>query len=414
MTEDNAEDVFNQAEDSQQPLYLYNAKNNTLIINRDQRGTAVIESKLPELKVYIMDTCMVKSIYYSNPDNTGTLTFTCNGNYPGELIIENDKGVSAIQGFSDVSYEYNLSPISPISPQYTIVYDKGQMMKETRNANGEVLSTVADSVSIGMYIVPLINGETNTVNEDDYEGTDLTNYSDGKLIVNLQPNSENPDEGDGIDTDENGETGIFIATTMTDEAAGNVANNVENNELTPGGGQYAEDYDGITFMVPAGEGVIMIDQIVDLGYEFHLRIGTGAPATLSTGEEGRVEAKVPYKVEEPTYCYLYMVEAPMSARAAARTGHDTRVGKRSHAHGTIYSVTVSPNKVKASNTPAQASGGIITPSKEQGDEIEIEGIQGVKVVNTVDDRWFTIDGRQIDKPTQKGLYIHNRKKVVVK
>ena len=230
----------------------------------------------------------------------------------------------------------------------------------------------------------------------------------------MQPDNENPEDGDGIDIDENGETGIFIATTMTDDAAGNVANNVDNNELTPGGGQYAEDYDGITFMVPAGEGVIVIDQIVDPGYEFHLKIGTGAPVTLSTSDEGRVEAEVKYEVTEPSYCYLYMVEVPISTRASARARNDTRLGKRPRAHGTIYSVKVSPSKVNAANTPSQASGGVIPPSQEQGDIMELEGIQGVKVVQTTDDRWFTIDGRQIDKPTKKGLYIHNRKKVVVK
>ena len=411
VTENNAEDICNQAEDTEQPLYIYNAKNNTLIINKDQRGTAVIESRLPELKVYIMDTCMVKSIYYNDPDNTGTLTFTCNGNYPGKLIIANDEGVSAIKGFSDVSYEYNLSPIEP---QYTVYVD-GQMKKEIRNSEDQIIETVvADSITIGIYIAPLTNGETKTVNKDDFEDADLTNCSDGELLITVQPDNENPEDGDGIDIDENGETGIFIATTMTDDAAGNVANNVDNNELTPGGGQYAEDYDGITFMVPAGEGVIVIDQIVDPGYEFHLKIGTGAPVTLSTSDEGRVEAEVKYEVTEPTYCYLYMVEVPISTRASARAGNDTRLGKRPRAHGTIYSVKVSPSKVNAANTPSQASGGVIPPSQEQGDIMEFEGIQGVKVVQTTDDRWFTIDGRQIDKPTQKGLYIHNRKKVVVK
>ena len=31
-----------------------------------------------------------------------------------------------------------------------------------------------------------------------------------------------------------------------------------------------------------------------------------------------------------------------------------------------------------------------------------------------DDKWYTINGQRINKPTQKGVYIRNRKKVVVK
>jgi len=36
------------------------------------------------------------------------------------------------------------------------------------------------------------------------------------------------------------------------------------------------------------------------------------------------------------------------------------------------------------------------------------------ITNNRDDEWFTISGQRIDKPTKKGLYIHNGKKVVVK
>ncbi|MBQ6379955.1 MAG: hypothetical protein IJJ56_14365 [Prevotella sp.] len=36
------------------------------------------------------------------------------------------------------------------------------------------------------------------------------------------------------------------------------------------------------------------------------------------------------------------------------------------------------------------------------------------ITNNRDDEWFTISGQRIDKPTKKGLYIHNGRKVVVK
>ena len=94
MTEDNAEDILDAGNNPELPLYIYNAKTNTLIISKDQRGTAVIESRLPELKVYLLEICKIKRIFYNNVDdeaNTGTLTFTCNGNVPGKLYIENDE-----------------------------------------------------------------------------------------------------------------------------------------------------------------------------------------------------------------------------------------------------------------------------------------------------------------------------------
>ena len=437
VTEDNAEDILDAGNNPELPLYLYNAKNNTLIISKDQRGTAVIESRLPELKVYLLETCKIKSIFYNNLDdeaNTGTLTFTCNGNVPGKLYIENDEDKSAITGFSDISYEYQLSVIEPDST----VYRKEQMMYAEKDEEGNPTGNfiVANKVTIGQTIVPTTKEETITFSEDqlvekdeegnvktDEEGNpisaDLSNFtyaptsetgedSQPKILITL-----NPESGDGYG-DDDGEGGIYVVNGTSDDKVNEVADGVANEEYVPGGSTYAANYDGFTFILPAGEGSVTIDEEVDEGYEFHLKIGTDAPITLKEGEPGRAQAEIPFSVEEPTYCYLYMVEAHTYARAAARPYDDTRVGKRPRAHGKIFSVKVSPSKVNAANTPSQASGGVIPPSQEQGDIMEFEGIQGVKVVQTTDDRWFTIDGRQIDKPTQKGLYIHNRKKVVVK
>lgn len=437
VTEDNAEDILDAGNNPELPLYIYNAKNNTLIISKDQRGTAVIESRLPELKVYLLEICKIKRIFYNNLDdeaNTGTLTFTCNGNVPGKLYIENDEDKSAITGFSDISYEYQLSVIEPDSA----VYRKGQMMYAEKDEEGNPTGSfiVANKVTIGQTIVPTTKEETITFSEDqfvekdeegniktDEEGNpisaDLSNFtyaptsetgedSQPKILITL-----NPESGDGYG-DDDGEGGIYVVNGTSDDKVNEVADGVANEEYVPGGSTYAANYDGFTFILPAGEGSVTIDEEVDEGYEFHLKIGTDAPITLKEGEPGRAQAEIPFSVEEPTYCYLYMVETHTSARAAARPFDDTRVGKRDRAHGKIFSVKVSPSKLNAANTPSQASGGIIPPSKEQGDIMELEGIQGVKVVQTTDDRWFTIDGRQIDKPTQKGLYIHNRKKVVVK
>ncbi len=437
VTEDNAEDILDAGNNPELPLYIYNAKTNTLIISKDQRGTAVIESRLPELKVYLLEICKIKRIFYNNLDdeaNTGTLTFTCNGNVPGKLYIENNEGESAITGFSDISYEYQLTVIEPDST----VYRKEQMMYAEKDEEGNPTGNfiVANKVTIGQTIVPTTKEETITFSEDqlvekdeegnvktDEEGNpisaDLSNFtyaptsetgedSQPKILITL-----NPESGDGYG-DDDGEGGIYVVNGTSDDKVNEVADGVANEEYVPGGSTYAANYDGFTFILPAGEGSVTIDEEVDEGYEFHLKIGTDAPITLKEGEPGRAQAEISFSVEEPTYCYLYMVEAHTYARAAARPYDDTRVGKRPQAHGKIFSVKVSPSKLNAANTPSQASGGVIPPSQEQGDIMEFEGIQGVKVVQTTDDRWFTIDGRQIDKPTQKGLYIHNRKKVVVK
>ena len=201
---------------------------------------------------------------------------------------------------------------------------------------------------------------------------------------------------------------------MKDSQAGRVANLVANNMLVPGGSKFAEDYDGFTFMVPAGSGTIIIDQEVEAGYEFHLRIGTGAPITLAEGEDGRAEARESYNVQTPTYCYLYLVE---KTEAAGTRG--TRLGNRTKAHGKLISIQVSATTVIPTTPPSEASGGVIPQSEDP--EVPVTPPTGIREVRSGEvksecsNRWFTLNGQALQsKPTKAGVYIFNRKKVVIK
>ncbi len=48
--------------------------------------------------------------------------------------------------------------------------------------------------------------------------------------------------------------------------------------------------------------------------------------------------------------------------------------------------------------------------------VEIEDVSGIEEAKTNQSagQWYTIDGIRIDKPTQKGIYLHNGKKMVIK
>ena len=81
-------------------------------------------------------------------------------------------------------------------------------------------------------------------------------------------------------------------------------------------------------------------------------------------------------------------------------------------------VTVKANRAylqipSSALTPATAAEGIILVWDEETDGIEIVQTSTVKPQH--DDAWFTLDGRQLSgKPTAKGLYIVNGKKVIIK
>ena len=150
---------------------------------------------------------------------------------------------------------------------------------------------------------------------------------------------------------------IVINTVTTDQQAISIT-----QDYTPGTNEFLEGFKGLTFMVPAGNGKIFFDvQTLD-GYAMKVMVGDAAPVTVEKAEKGIVE--IPYNVAEPTYVYAYnagQIGNTSSARGIQK-------GKMTTVHIKIYTIGVKTNKVKQSNSAAQASGG-----EYRGDTSALEG-----------------------------------------
>ena len=444
VTSDNAEDVLGHTKDSSKPYYIFYKDENKLTMDNDQTRTTVIESRMPELTVYIKDANKIKRIFFNNTGDTsnkGNLTFTTNGNFPGKLIIANPtKGESAIKGFSNISYKWDLTAIEPDGSYYDTTTLKMMYKDETEAI------VIADTITIGEAIVPItekraITFEESQLVEKDEDGkvkkdesgnpikANLSNYSYApasttgepeKNVIHISLNSANiSDDAGGFDI-ENGVGGIYIEDTMTDEKAGQVAQDVNDNKIVPGGTLYAERYDGFTFKLIAGSGTIEIDEIVENDHEFHLIIGINKPITLNEsnsiiwpydGKSVRVQAEIAFNVGAPTYCFLYMVKKTAGTRG-------TRLGKRDKAHGKLVSVQVRSTTVIPTEPPSEATGGVIPKSDDPEPETDPTPPTGIREVKSdkmaVKSGWYTIDGQKIAEPTQRGLYIKDGRKVVIK
>lgn len=445
VTRSNWQDVLGNDKNPEIPRYIFNSEKKQLLIDHDQTGTTVIESRMDKLYIYLMDVSKIDHIFFNNngdTSNKGTLTFTTNGNFPGKLVLTNStKGESAITGFSEIEYNWNLVALEPDGSYY----DTDLMMKykekdEDGKETGNIL--VADNITIGQAIVPItekktIRFEESQLVEKDEDGNvkfdengdpipaDLSNYpyapstksgEPEKNVVLINLNPENISDLAGGFGTEDGFSGIYIGDTMTDAQAGKVANDVDNQNMVPGGSTYAENYDGFTFMLPAGYGIVDIDDIVEDGYEFHLIIGTDDPITLdesnsriSRQDDGqRVQSEIHFNVTEPVYCYLYLVKKGAGTRGIG----GTRLGKREKAHGKLISLSVSVTRSIPTDPPSDASGDLL----DEDDDPEVEtGITNVRYEQAVGgDKWYNLKGQQIETPTQKGIYIQNRKKIIIK
>ena len=139
-----------------------------------------------------------------------------------------------------------------------------------------------------------------------------------------------------------------------------------------------ENFSGIIFEIPAGQGVITVDAKTIGTHVLNVQIGNGAPTQVKKSERGTAE--VEYNVSAPTYVYLY---ASTESGASARLYRGPSAGANS--------VLLYGYKVQVGGT----------------------GIEELKNGKMEELKYYDLNGRKVKTP-RKGVYIINGKKVVVK
>ena len=186
--------------------------------------------------------------------------------------------------------------------------------------------------------------------------------------------SGDPSESDGYDETEQC---VVLNHPVTDREI----NRIINGGNKPGSEEYADEYTGLTFKVPAGTGYVIIDSRTDGDYQMMVKIGNLAPVAFN--HTGREKDSVLYECSVPTWVYVYNGGKVSNARMAV----DHRA-KKQKGHVKIYSVTRSSAKSS--------------------------GIERINVDALESERWYDLQGNRIQRPTRKGLYILQGQKVVVK
>ena len=363
----------------------------------------VIESRMSDLTIYINGGSKLERIWFNNEgnaENTGKLYFTSYMNIPGSIDFSTSDASGVISGFSSIGLDEDafLYLLDPTDGSYT-----GGKLVTKDGATAQV-------ATIGQYLKPLANGSTVTFPSGKYDTEDLTNKVIDNILNTLIQHAGDSDEDD--DYFDSAESAIILNNLNTTSDITLLMDNVEKGDLIPGSEEYAVKFrGGLTFMVPDGEGTITLNVKTEAGYKLMLMIGQSEPKEIIQTERG--EVSFDYNVEKPTYCCLYLVQD-------AATSRGTRIGKRDKHHGSIQSVRVLAQK-SSLNPLGEISGfpDSKTPEVEIGSE-ETTGIKEIKIDNTTNDpvnddnRWFDMQGRQIEKPTKAGIYIQNKRKVIVK
>lgn len=392
VTSDNCRDILGDGQ------FFYDENTKQLVV-LENTTPVTIESRLKNLTIFLNGSSKLERIFFNNEgkeENTGSLTITTYENIPGSVVLETSNANGVISGFSsltidDKSYTYLLDPAEG-------KYEGGKLV----TADGAVAMTA----TIGQYLKPLVDGQTVTFPPGKFAIDDFTNTVIDDILFTMVLRPDGSDEDD--DFYDPVESAIVLNNLNSTSGVTMLIDNVEKDGLIPGSNEYALQFKGgITFMVPNGEGTITLNLKTEPGYKLMLMIGKSEPKEISQNERGDVQFE--YNVEKATYVCVYLVQA------AGTRG--TRIGKRDRHHGSIYSIKVEPTKVRNMNPLGEVEG---YPGNQKPEVVvhSSTGIKEIKVEPTNetsgDDSWYDMQGRKIDKPTKAGIYIQNRKKIVIR
>ena len=216
------------------------------------------------------------------------------------------------------------------------------------------------------------------ITADDYKkGSQKTTFSE---VINessvLQNNTINGvyynlSSSDSYDATENA---VVVNSTMTAEQMSEILS-AENMEAA-----ITANYKGLIIEVPASYGSITVDVKTMGSHALMVQVGNGTPQQITMSERGK--ATVYYNTTEYSKVFIYAVETSANAAPARRAMGENSV--------LLYGYEV---------------------------KLGSSGIEDVRVADKVNTQeiWYTLDGRRLQsKPTTKGLYIVNGKKVIVK
>ena len=345
INNDNRNDVFGDGTvkfDGRQTLILEDAHFTGTV-------SAFITTSLEELKIFLKgnNTFEGPGRSIETSKNNGTLTFTTEGNTPGTVTMKNMMATDTakvISGFSNILFEQNLTVLSGAA-------DQSAMM-------------------IGTPVAPIVdkNDEEKTVDVAKVASAStetLSNTTIDNVLYTLKEESDGT--GDKVDEADNC---IVLASTMIDDDVDETV-----TTLKPGTDEFAQAFQGLTFMVPAGTGKIIVN--VKTGEEgvLNVKIGNDDPYAIEDALDF-TDFEFPYACAEATYVYIYNASKVVAAAPSHRAGKKTSITVG------VRTVGVQASETQASNAAASAveSGEEVV---ENSDEIQVSVSNGTAAIDNL-------------------------------
>ena len=280
----------------------------------------------------------------ANEGNAMPLTLTTSDVDQGKLVYicttcTLEVANSAFSGFTPIKYKNNLFATL-----------------ETEDAQ-QIVTIVACMEPFVTY-----SGEENTEDGggdglgEDIEGASTPELAEGVLVHKLLYTLPDVDDGYML---EDGKKLVALNSWMTDDEVNAILEDIKNGTIQPGvkigNPTFAERFHGMTFLLPAGNGEIILEVNTNKNGELHVKVGSSEPYVITsttdpdTGEIGFEEKKIPYALTEESYVFIYSAVPYVSA---SRADDHRAPGRKETTTTEIRGLSVSASSVDSTPDPA--------------------------------------------------------------
>ncbi len=310
VTDENREELFEKS-------VMFDGKATLTLTEAHISG---IESGLDTLEIYVIGNNIIETENdYAIWDMTGGkqyLHIYTDMTEPGKLDLTSGKQV--VSGFKEISIK---EPMTIIDPDYVSYL----------NEEGVTY------VLLGSPLDPFVdNGNrNNNVDYGDGGGVDdkpLTNTIVDNVLYTLNDTQEPNKDDDGV------YNGMLIINSVMDD------DKLENAlQMTPTTDEFAENFKGVTFMVPAGSGTISITAYTKIGHALCISVGGKLPPYQLKTLGATLTFDYNYTCTSATYVYIYHIQLSDVAGVPANANH--RIGPKASVSTGITGLSVSANTV---------------------------------------------------------------------
>ena len=205
---------------------------------------------------------------------------------------------------SYTSSDEKVATVNPTSGALTLVAEGQTTITATYGGSANYLSATASYVltveaADPVVLDPIVKEEEHTMTPDDFLNPDGTDCNLSNVVINsilFTLKNTDSETGDGLDSSDN--SVVINTTTKLSDLMTLLRNNVE-----PGSDDFAASFTGLTFILPPGEGYIMVESQESNGCKLMVKVGADNPLAIYLPERGQYN--IPYSSKTETYVYMW-------------------------------------------------------------------------------------------------------------